>query len=309
MRKRSGFALAMVLWISAVLMAATLFLLSNYKKSVVYASDLQDKLEAEIEADTYITKFNYYALTGKFQDNYIENSLKGFPKKLFLNQTPMVIDKNTTLVLKSGGGMLSMYATDASVINNMMQNYTHSTTNYKDAYLDWIDLDNVPLLNGAEDGYYIANGHYPVSNLGTIQHPEELFLIKGFEDVNDSIRQKVIENFHYTTSSTLDYAVISPDFLRNLIKVDDFEWQQLAELYKNNYSLYKNTIVSKLSRSIDSDYFGISYVVHGVVVVNIRNSSVRREFDILFKNYHQRPFTVYRNQLTRQYIDLSKKKL
>jgi len=309
MIKRDGFALAMVLWISAILMAATLFLLGNYKKSVNYAVALNDKLEAEIKADSYIVQFNYYALTGKFFHQYIENKLKGFPKKLSLLQTKIQLDKNTTLILRSGGDMLHMYALSPSIVNTMMQNHTHSRENFKDAYQDWIDLDNMPLLNGAEGGYYQANTAYNVSNMGTIQHPEELFLIKGFQDLNESLKEKIIDNFHYGTSSIFDYAVISPGFLKNLIQVDDFELNQLYELYKDNYDLYEKKIYAMLSSHLDADYFGVSYLVDGIIIVNQGKSSIRREFNALYKNYHQRPITIFKNHLTTKYEDLSKKKL
>ncbi len=85
MRAKNGFALAMVIWISAILMASTVYLLSVYKKSVSNAQLLEDKLNAQLLSDTEVDRFKFYALTGEFKNDFIENDLKGFPKRLYFD--------------------------------------------------------------------------------------------------------------------------------------------------------------------------------------------------------------------------------
>ena len=174
---KKGFALATVLWISAILMASTLYLLSMYKKSVNNAESLNNKLQAELLSDTYIDRLTFFALTGEFKENYITNTLKGFKAKIYINNKFQKIDDNISIKLKSCGEMLSVYGADISFLEHLMHYYTKEALNYKEPYLDWIDIDSNMHLNGAENLFY-NQFQYTTSNRGIIQHPEELFLLK-----------------------------------------------------------------------------------------------------------------------------------
>lgn len=298
MMKRDAFALAMALWISAILMAATLYLISMYKKSVDNAKNLNDKLTVELEADSTIEKLKFYALTGKFENNYIKNSLKGFPDKLYLTDTNQTLDDNITLKLKGAGAMLSLYSSNSMPIDILAKSYSDKKLSFKDVFTDWIDLDSVTLLNGAESGYYNVSSSYSSSNIGTLQHPEELFLIKYFKELTKSSQKNILDNFHFGIYSNINPNIITPTYANRIMELDEFDATQLKSLYKTDLQKYKEYLYLLLQKhNYTEESTSSSLTLYGTIRVKRNKTSVKRTFNIMFRPLYDKPYTVYRNLL------------
>jgi len=296
--KKNAFALAMVLWISAILMASTIYLISMYKKSVDNAKGLNDKLIAELKADSNIEKLKFYALTGKFQKNYINNNFFNFPTKLYLNNKNQYIDNNITFNLEAPGSMLSIYSTNSEIINKIVQSSTNTKIKYKDTYSDWIDLDSVTSLNGAENGFYSVSSLYKCSNIGVIQHPEELFLIKYFDELNNNQKRKIIHFFHYGIYSHLNPNTITQEFASSIMQLNEFDINELKALYNKDYTRYKNKLYLLLQKNGYTDAITSSSMsLYGTITVLYKNTLVKKEFNIMFKPAYNQPYTVYKNTL------------
>jgi len=305
---RKAFALAMVLWISAILMASTVYLLSIYKRSVNNAQKLNDKLHAELLSDSYIDKFKFYALTGRFKDNYIENDLNGFPNKLFLDNTTQYTDKNVTFSLRAGGEMFSLYSSNAFILEKIVKFYTNDDLNYKDPYLDWIDLDSNMLLNGAESSFYnLQSQNYSCSNMGTIQHPEELFYIKNFSKIDEQFHYEIVKNFHNVNHSKINPSVITPKVVKKFVNVSEFDLNQLKILNKNDYNQYVDRLKFLLRKnSLEDINVGSSYIVDLIITVKQHNSTVSKKINLYLNNFYKRPYMIYKYYLIH---NLSKKKI
>jgi len=299
-RNRKAFALAMVLWISAILMASTIYLLGMYKKSVTNAQDLNDKLVAELNCDSYIDRLKFYALTGRYSQNYVQNDLEGFPSTLVLNNTFKNLDENVSIRLRSGGQMLSFYDSNILTLNHLIHFYTKDRLNYNDPYQDWLDLDSNSLLNGAENGYYFTfTKQYSCSNIGVIQHPEELFLIKNFKDIDEGVRSEIIKNFHFVNHSGLNVWMIKPKDIKKYIIISDFDLTQLSVLYQNDPIKYVYSLQVLLAKNgLDQASQSPSYVIDGDINVKYRNSRVKKQFSFYFQNSYKTPYLSYKNYLS-----------
>ncbi|MDF1881740.1 hypothetical protein JHD50_10595 [Sulfurimonas sp. MAG313] len=298
--QKSGFALAMVLWISAILMASTIYLLGMYKKSVNNAFILNDKLQAELLCDTSIERLKFYALTGKFQGGGITNHLKNFPKKLSLKNQLQKIDNNISFKLNAGGQMFSIYSSNLSILDNLVKSYTHDTRNYIDPYMDWLDLDSSNLLNGAENGYYfIFTKAYKPSNRGVIQHPEELFLLKNFKDINKSIKKEIISNFHFVNAGGMNVEAISPENIRKYMKINDFEFLQLVQWYEKDFLKYKTFLKMHMKRNqLEGANETATKIIDGEIIVTYNKARVGKRVNLFFRTSYKRPYITYKNQLS-----------
>lgn len=299
MRTKKAFALSMAILISAILMLATIYLLSVYKKSVKGGFELSSKLEAELLSDSTVERLKFYAKTGKFEKNYIDGELKGFPKRVFLDGRTQRVDSNITLHLRAGGSLNSFYSVNMKAFEQMLYSVTKKQENYKAPFLDWIDIDKNIRLGGAEESYYkLMRKKYEPSNRGAVQHPEELFLIRGFLDINSSCQKEIIDSFHYINFSTINPNVIVPDDISKFVAISDFEYQQLKVLYAQDYDRYVERVKGILNKYGYTEIYGASQqMIIGTISVTYKDSVVRRNIEILTRYAYGMPFITYRNSL------------
>ena len=298
--KRNAFALAMVLWISAILMASTIYLLAMYKTSVNNAQSLNDKLKAELLADSYIDQIHFFILTGKFEKNYIKNNLKNFSSKIYITNNYQQVnnkDNNISFQIKGGGEMLALYSPDYKILEHLIHTYTKNNIPYIDALKDWLDTDSRVSLNGAENGFYNVSAPYGCNNMGALQHPQELFLIKNFNTIEKKIQTKLLKYFQNTTYSAINPHAITPKTLSRLIKINDFQLNQLDELYKNDYNTYITKSRYLLQKATSFEFFGSSSIIDGRIYIKSGDAIVSKHFTTLYKSLYNKPYIIYKNLL------------
>ncbi|HIP37550.1 MAG TPA: hypothetical protein EYG85_11930 [Crocinitomix sp.] len=299
MRQKSGFALAMSLWISAILMAVTIYILSIYKKSVNNGIDLAHKLEAQLLNDSIIEKMKFYAKTGRFEKNYLLNEMKDMPKKIWLDGNTYNLDKNNSISLKGTGALQSLYSGESKILMRKINFILKDNINRKAGFLDWIDIDHEIRFNGGEDSYYrMMEKNYTPSNMGSLQHPSELFLIKGFQDINSSNQKLVMDGFHSIPDSSLNIYDVKLEEINYFMDVPSFEYEQLKALYKRDYSQYIVQLEQLFRKNGYAEIFrSPSFNIIGVVTTQYKESVVKSTIEISFKGLYKIPYTVYRQHL------------
>ena len=86
-----------------------------------------------------------------------------------------------------------------------------------DTLLDWQDVDNLKRLNGAESYDYLAAGYQYTPRNFYIQLPEEIMLLKGFDQ---TIFEEIKDDMAYWGSGTMNFLTASKKTLRSLLKND-----------------------------------------------------------------------------------------
>lgn len=299
MRQKSGFALAMSLWISAILMAVTIYILSIYKTSVHNGVDLKDKLEAQLLNDSTIEKIKFYAKTGRFEKNYLLNKMKDMPSQLWLNGNTHKIDENNTINLKGTGGLQSLYNADSKVLLKKINLILKDKVVREASFRDWIDIDHEITFNGGEDSYYRAmQKNYAPSNIGSLQHPSEIFLIKGFQDINSSNRKIIRDSFYAITDSSLNLYDIKLEDINDFMTLSSFEFEQLKSLYIRDYEKYIRNVERLFRKNGYSEVFrSPSYNIIGTVTTKYKKSIVRTNIEVSFKGLYKLPYIVYSYRL------------
>ncbi len=245
---KRGFALALVLWISAALMAVALYSIVSTKESVDNAKKLLAKLQSRLDAESAFEKSIFYLSSGKYWEDSVKNEVKGMPKKIVLVNKEVFFkegESNITLRVQDIGGLenITIMARKLPVIRRLIKNVTGKSSPFAaDSYLDWLDMDEEAHLNGAESFYYksIVSRKYGSSNRRYIQHPDELRLIRGFDILSDSEWREIKRYLAYSYSGGKNILAFPKKMIESYIKVTPSQWKELMSLKRKSLEKYRD---------------------------------------------------------------------
>jgi len=186
---KRGFALALTLWIVAILMITSILFLEYSKKTVEKSKALNKKLELTIETESLFELLKFYLSTGKFSKNEIYNELltpfiPTFSNFIKIDSTPYQW-RNCKIILQDTAGLLSLEDRNAIVNYIQFNNVVKNNVSVDKKIIDWLDRDTLETINGGESGIYRQYNYTP-RNQGYFAAVDELFLIKGLNDLNST---------------------------------------------------------------------------------------------------------------------------
>ena len=254
-RFKKAFALAVVLWISAALMAVSLYMISSTKESVDNAKMLLEKLEVQLDNESAFEKLIFYLSSAKYWEDNARNEVEGMPRKIFVDRVPFVFklnDTNITAEIQDIGGIenVTILGMKLKALKRLVKILTgKDASNFvSDSYLDWLDLDDDPMLNGAETPYYrIYKGRaYPSANNRYVQHPDELRLIRGFDELSDEDWRRLKRYFGYSYSGSKNLMAFDEIMMKAYLKLSPAEWEQLRALKKKDIHKYRDMFLDHI---------------------------------------------------------------
>lgn len=235
MRAKKGFALALTLWIVAIMSLVSVLFLSYSKKVVQKSRDLEAKLEVTIEAESTFELLKFYGATGEIVKNRIVNkNLEGifpsFPTILPIDSRETVWD-NRTIILQDTAGLINI--SDIDAIANFVGYESNSKDKkviIQDSIEDWLDTDSLSHLNGAEDSFYRTLGYkYGTRDRRYFASIEELSLLRGIVDWNPLKVKKLLSQLYIFKRSTRNILTMNIDTLG---RIYHFNKNDLAQLKK-----------------------------------------------------------------------------
>lgn len=204
---RKGFSLAITLWLSTALIAGAIYFISINKENVRISHQLLNKLQSSIETQETLALLKYAIASGTFDKNIIQNhTISLLPKKLPIDSTPFQY-KHTTIQLQDTGGLINTMYAQYLVPETLKLFYPNRYIIAKNSLDDWLDTNSFYRLNGAEKSYYQEQGrHYTPRNQNYLYHSDELYNIRGFQDI--PFEKSLIHTIHngynpYTMSSLI----------------------------------------------------------------------------------------------------------
>jgi hypothetical protein len=242
---RKGFALALTLWIVAIMSLVTALYLSYGKKVVQKTIQLNKKLKLTLETESTIEILKFYASTGYFNKNKIlNNNLKKdfnlFPSELMIDGT-INIWRNHKITLRDSSGFVNI--NDKNALINYLESKNNNIKDnegiIRDSILDWLDSDNFSGLNGAEISFYKNQKRgYFSRNENYFSSLDEIFLIRGLSEYSFLEREKLKQHL-----ILVDYVS------RNILTMDI---NTLGKVYH-----LSSTVLAQLSeaRKEDLDFF------------------------------------------------------
>ncbi len=286
---KKGFSLALTLWIVAILSLLSAYYLNYGKKVVKKSGELQTKLNLVLEAESMVELIKFYGATGVILENRIENRLleekiKKFPNKLFIDSRKVVFD-NTTIVLQDAAGLIDI--SDKIAIADYVAEDKEKKVIIKDSMSDWYDYDDFSLLNGAEKSYYSENGYIAnPRNENYLAAAEELFLIRGLDHLSKLQRKKLLSNLILSDGGgTYNLFTLKDEILKSRYNLTSNDMEQLKKAKKSGLEAFKNTFYTlnkRVSINFEEDGLYPSDILRGHIVSSFKNIREEIEFVIDF---------------------------
>lgn len=232
---KKGFALALTLWIVAIMSLVTALYLSYGREIVQKTTLLNKKLEAIFEVESAVELLKFYGMTGNLSQNNIStNGLKelfpNFPTRIFIDGRVTKWGK-ITIILQDTAGLIGTNDVEG-ITNYLISNKKISKDKeaiIQDSINDWLDNNSFKLLNGAESSFYRSQGYaYLPRNENYFSSIDELFSVRGLVDSNldkKFLRSKFVVS-DYTARNVITMDV---DLLGNVYNLPKIEIEQLKK--------------------------------------------------------------------------------
>jgi len=282
---KKGFALALTLWIVAMMSLASVLFLSYGKKIVEKSRSLETKLEVTIEAESFLEFLKFYGVTGEIVDNRIVNkNLKelfpSFPISLPIDSRKITW-KNKIFYLQDTAGLINI--TDIEAISNFV-NYENRLKDKKaiiqDSIEDWLDKDNISHLNGAEDSFYQAY-KYGSRDSRYFAHIEELSLLRGMIDLNKIQIDKLFSKMYIFERSSRNILTMDMEVLGHIYNFTKSQLVQLKKARNENINRFEQLFYYFIAErfNIEMDSFMPSGAI--IMTVSVTNKNIKKEVTTL----------------------------
>ena len=269
LRRESGIALIIVLWIMALLIVTSLsfsvMARTEVFSTITFKEQMVNKYLAEAGMQRAIMEIFYrnanknsqitftgeevYRIDGKFYYGEMNNGYYKFS----LNDESGKININT--MTDTSGIIL-----DNLLVNSGIEKETADTI--VDSILDWKDADDLTRLHGAESDYYMNLPNPYKAKNANFDNLEELLLVKGVtsEIIYGNGEKPGLINFItlYSNTSTININAAAPEVLKALPFMSDANVQQIID-YRNADNTKKDG--TDIQAALAGDYAKISQYI------------------------------------------------
>jgi hypothetical protein len=292
---KKGFALALTLWIVAMLSLVSVLYLSYGKKVVKKTIQLNKKLKLTFEAESTIELLKFYIATGNIDKDRVvnrnfKNLFPSFPTFFYIDGRAKVMD-NRTIELQDTAGLINIYD-DEAFSSYLSKGLTlEERSIISDSLNDWLDLDGFSSLNGAETPFYKQQRYsYGARDEDYLSSIEEIFLIRGI----DKYQNIDIENLILSNLLIRNILTMNPYLLGKVYGFTQNETEQLIEGRKEGKEVFSNLFYRfnvdnqrpEIDGFITSNILKINIVVHKDTIYK------RIKLLVSFKPNSQRAFKV-----------------
>ena len=183
---QQGYALPMVMVVSMIIVLITTTIVYSVRQKVATALELKDRSAAYLESYSVHNQVLYSFLTSVISGAGLEVQDEKGEKVVTLNfyGVPIELAQGVPVKLRDISGMISPLF-DMSHFRKVVQHVSQDsklTNTIVDALADWQDGDNIKKIYGSESKEYSQAGDSFGPRNFMIQLPEEIMLLKGFDD-------------------------------------------------------------------------------------------------------------------------------
>lgn len=182
-----GSAAILTLLISAIMITVAIGFNWLVKEHLAAAEGLKAKTEAMVEAKSVYAALIYSISRGNIGRREI--TLSGGESFLGVGKLPLggqglTLKNDINIIVRDSSSLLSVGSMNTDVLkrlSGLLGGTESQTAHLADSYIDWIDVDDLSRINGAEAYFYSAERKpYKPRNF-SMQYKEELGLIRGME--------------------------------------------------------------------------------------------------------------------------------
>lgn len=264
-KAKNGFVIATVLWIVAGLMLVALLVAFFSKDTVKLSTAVEQKLQAELEAQSILEQLKFYISTSNYDNTSLLNSTftklgATYPAKVVLDGRWYKLAPNKRFRIKDSSATFSAFALSPYIFSRFSTQNVAKQNIIRDSILDWLDQDNEVRLSGAERYYYQNEkaAKYHPSNLYRLQDLAELELVRGMNSLSTKELTDIRQNTYYMNGSNVNLALVSPKMLSAYLNITLSQAQSLVELRKGDLQSFAKELRRFDGYNEDSMGFALS---------------------------------------------------
>jgi len=235
---KKAFSLSITLFISFILLALSAYFLSVSKKSLNNAKYLDIKLKNFLKTKSYFEKIKFYLGSGEYKNYYVINSLKGFPDKLRIDSFEYDFN-NTKIILQDGSGLINLMYPNMDILKKLINDNNISDI-LIDSFEDWLDIDDLSRINGAESYYYKSHHYnYLPRNTNFISYMDELKDVRGWNKNKEY--EKLKKYFIFYKGGIYNFTTMPINILERKYNISDDIAKniQIFKLKFNNAKIFE----------------------------------------------------------------------
>jgi len=281
--KKKAFALSIVLWIVMILFLSIVFIASISKDNLNNTYMLKDKLNSQIILNNYFEALKYYILTSTNNGRLLSNNenILELPNSIIVDGRDYKINKNITISVQDVSSLVS-YTKLYTFLD--VKKYHELYISLIDTINDWLDIDNIQKLNGAESSYYIKHKFaYIVPNVNLLQSIDELKLIKGVRELGILYGKDYKKEVTYRYTH-INFLLIDKKRLASLLHLTLTESTYLIQLRDKNYKQFINII--EKNKYFNDSYmdFSLSYIFRIKIRVKLDSNVQSKLSTVIYTN-------------------------
>jgi hypothetical protein len=211
----------MVMVVSLIIVLITTTIVYSVRQKVATALELNDRSASYLKSYSAHNQVLYSFLTSVVSSAGLEIRDENGEKLATLNYygAPIELAQGISVKLRDISGMIS----PLFHMNNFRKFVEHVSQDSKltntilDALADWQDRDNIKKIYGAESKEYSQAGYSFGPRNFLIQLPEEIMLLKGFDD---ALFGQLVQDTAYWSNGKINYMTMSDRMLKALLGND-----------------------------------------------------------------------------------------
>jgi general secretion pathway protein K len=179
-----GSATLLCIFLSAIIITIGIGFNWLVKEHLRVADGLRQKTDAMIAAYSVFDTLMYFIVTGsKTPKSYINGTSTLLDvAEVPANGTAVKVKGKTFISVQDSSGLVSLSPENNPALRRLIAQFPgYEAPVIVDSYLDWIDIDDLVRLNGAEKFYYESAGKSYTPRNGPLQFKEEFALIRGVD--------------------------------------------------------------------------------------------------------------------------------
>jgi len=300
MKSSNSFALSIVLWIVFIIMLSVAILLNFAKDNAQLTTELNNKLLAEIKAQSLLEEVKYTILMSDYDSGSFFNTLAPskfhLPSRLYLDNRTYQLTEEISLQLNDTSSMINLLYAPSTYIANALTSFTQRQKRFvlQNSLEDWRDEDNVVRLNGAEDATYSHKRHkkFHIRNMDAIQDIAELHLIRGYNDIDEERWRAFSEKAYVAAGVSTNLLLLNASELSALLKITPSQARTLVHSRKRDPELFKTLVQAQENYDDETYTFFISRQV--IITIKVRHGKARTELKTLidFRPNNHTPYTL-----------------
>ena len=260
---KKAFSLALTLWIVAIISLVSALYLTYGKKVVDKTIKLEKKINIIFETESTIELLKFYIMTGEIINNRVDNKLlkKNFPKlpsTLFIDGRKTLWNQQV-ITLQDTAGLIGLADTEA-IANSLILSENDSKDKkviIQNSMNDWLDENKIPLLNGAEDAFYIDEKYKPRDE-NYFAAREEIFLVRGVSDISIIKKEELMSKLIASNYILRNLLTMDINLLGKIYNLSKIEVEQLIKAKSEGKNSLLTMFYTLRPKAFNNESIGIS---------------------------------------------------